>query len=348
MNEIIRAFWYYTLGKYFSQTPPILILFVTNRCNARCRHCFYWQNLKQKTKKELSLKKIKRLSQNLDHLELLLISGGEPFLRDDLSKIVKVFWQNNGLKTISFVTNCLLPEKIAREVKKIVEISPKLQVVVCLSLDGMQKIHDQIRGVKGAFKKVQETYQNLIKLKRKYRNLRIRFNSTVFNFNYKNLFHLIDQMPKLFPESWTLSLSLIRGKPYDSKLKLPEIEELKRLFTYKLEKFKGKRSWSSRFLEKIIFSAQLKTLQEKKQIASCEAGRLIGVVYEDGSVGHCELSPGFDNLKGKTFRQIWQGRKSKDLRKKIVNKKCFCTHECFLFPSMLAHLPSWLKLTPLF
>jgi len=340
MREELRAFYHYTLGKYFAKKPVILTLFVTNLCNARCQHCFYWQNLGKE-------KELEKLSRDLGYLELLLFSGGEPFLRDDLAEIVKIFWRRNHLKTVSIVTNSLLSEKIAKETERILKISPHLLVIVPLSLDGTRKIHDQVRGIKGAFEKVQETSRRLFKLKKKYQNLRIRYTATVFNLNYENLFGLIDQMPRLFPESkecWALSLNLMRGKPRNPDLKLPPVAKLKKLFTYKTEKFKEKRPWATRILEKVIFAAQIKILEEKKQIVPCEAGRVMAVVYEDGAVGHCELLPAVGSLKKRNFNQIWQSKKAKTLREKIIEKKCFCTHECNLFPSLIAHPLGWLKL----
>lgn len=346
MEEEIRAFWHYTLGKYFCQTPPILTLFVTNQCNARCQHCFYWKNLAEE-KKEPSLKEIEKLSQDLGSLELLLFSGGEPFLRKDLAKIVKIFWRNNRLKTVSVVTNGLLPESIEKQVEEMLKISPRLLVNVPLSLDGTQEIHDKYRGVKGAFKKAQETYRRLFRLKKRYSNLRIRLVATVSNFNYQNLFKLIDQMPKLFPKSpevWVFSLNLLRGDPRNPEIKLPSVDKVKKLFIYKNKKFKETRSWTTRILEKIIIAAQIKILEEKKQIVPCEAGRLMAVVYENGLVGHCELLPPVGSLRKKDFRQIWQSKKAKALRRKIVKKKCFCTHQCNLFPSLIAHPFGWFKL----
>jgi len=343
MKESIRTFWYYTLGKYFCQRPPVLTLFVTNRCNARCQHCFYWQSLDKKKKAEISLDVIKKLSLDLNHLELLMISGGEPFLRDDLVEIVKIFWQNNSLKTASLASNFLLPQKTAELLEKIVKISPKLQVIVCPSLDGTEKVHDKIRGVKGAFDKFMQTYQRLTVLQKKYKNLRLRPNGVVFNLNCKDLFKLIDQMPKLFAESWLFSLSLIRGERRNHDLKLPEQNKLKKLFAYKFKKFKGERSLPSRFLEKIIFNIQLKILQGKKQLVPCEAGRLMATVFEDGSVSFCELLGKIGNLKEKSFAEIWQSKKAKTLRKKVVKGECFCTHECMLCPSLIAHPLSFLK-----
>lgn len=345
MKAVLRAFWYYTAGKYFRQTPSVLTLFVTNQCNARCQHCFYWKSLDKRKREELSLAVIEELSRDLGDLELLLISGGEPFLRKDLVEIIKIFWQNNKLKSLSLPTNCLLPKTVEKQVEKILKISPRLLVIIPLSLDGTERIHDQIRGVKGNFKKTQETYRRLIKLSKKYPNLRVRINATVFDFNYQSLFKLIDQMPKLFPNCWTLSLCLMRGKPRNPKLKLPEIKEIKKLYDYKMKKFKGRRPWSYVFMEKIIMAAQIKILQKKRQFVPCESGRLLAVVHEDGLVAMCEDSPNkIGNLKEKSFRELWQSKKAQKLRERIVKKKCCCTHEVCLYTSLVAHPLGWLKL----
>lgn len=332
------------IGKYFCQTPPFLTLFVTNRCNFHCQHCFYWKNLKKPgRKKELSLKEIEKLSQDLGRLKLLSISGGEPFLRSDLADIVRIFTVNNQLRTVSIVTNATLPGKIKKEVKKMLEISNKLLVVICLSVDGTEKMHDSIRGVKGSFKKVVETYKKLRIIKKRYKNLRIRLNATVFNLNYKNLYQLIDQVPQLFPGNYLLSLSLLRGKPRKKSLKLPPPNQLKKLFVYKINRLNGERSWSSKLLERIVFAVQMRILNKRKQIVPCEAGRLMGVVLEDGRVAPCELLSSIGSIREDSFRQIWQSKKAKSLRKKIVKRECFCTHECVLFPSLIAHPLSFLK-----
>ncbi|HUV46570.1 MAG TPA: radical SAM protein [Candidatus Bathyarchaeia archaeon] len=311
-----------------------LTLFVTNQCNLHCRHCFYWQVIKRQ-KKELSLRQIEALSHDLGKLKLLSISGGEPFLRSDLADIIQPFVANNRLRVVSIVTNGSLPGKIQKEVEKILKISSRLLVVVCLSVDGTEKIHDKIRGFKGSFKKMVKTHRRLRLLKEKYKNLRIRQNATVFNLNYKNLYRLIGQAPKLFPDNYLFSLSLLRGRPRDKDLKLPAVDKLKKLFAYKNKRLKGNRSWLSRLVEKIVFRAQIKTLTIKKQIIPCQAGKLMAVILEDGRVAPCELLTPVGNIKKQSFNEIWQGKKMQDARKRISQGKCFCTQEGFLYLSLL-------------
>ena len=60
-------------------TPPFLTLFITSTCNLTCPHCFYWRELNQKD--DLSFDEIAKLSESLDPIENLNLSGGEPFLR---------------------------------------------------------------------------------------------------------------------------------------------------------------------------------------------------------------------------------------------------------------------------
>ncbi len=75
----------------------------------------------------------------------IAFEGGEPLLRKDLAKIL-AFSRSLPLHT-SLITNGTLLES------KIDEISPYINGVVYVSLDGLEKTHDAIRGVGGCFRK---------------------------------------------------------------------------------------------------------------------------------------------------------------------------------------------------
>ena len=100
-----------------------LTFFVTGLCNLRCKMCFYLDNIEKARKKdELTLDEIRKISEKLKPFIWLLISGGEPFLRDDIFDICKTFYQNNNVKNITIPTNGL-------ETEKIIEITDKLERV---------------------------------------------------------------------------------------------------------------------------------------------------------------------------------------------------------------------------
>ena len=70
--------------------------------------------------------------------------GGEPLLRQDLVDIL-AFSRSLPLHT-SLITNGTLLES------RIDEIAPYINGVVYVSLDGLEKTHDAIRGVSGTFR----------------------------------------------------------------------------------------------------------------------------------------------------------------------------------------------------
>jgi MoaA/NifB/PqqE/SkfB family radical SAM enzyme len=75
----------------------------------------------------------------------IAFEGGEPLLRQDLVDIL-AFSRSLPLHT-SLITNGTLLES------RIDEISPYINGVVYVSLDGLERTHDAIRGVSGCFKK---------------------------------------------------------------------------------------------------------------------------------------------------------------------------------------------------
>ncbi len=81
------------LGRPDGATPPLLVLFVNSICNLTCEHCFYWRSLNQRD--DLSYEELERLSADLDPIENLNLSGGEPFLRKDVDRVVRLFVRNN-------------------------------------------------------------------------------------------------------------------------------------------------------------------------------------------------------------------------------------------------------------
>ena len=312
-----------------------MILFITSLCNARCSHCFNWKNLNQKN--DLSIEEIRALSGQLGPIDSLLLSGGEPFLRTDLAEICTLFFENNKIRSISIPTNGLDPLTIKTATKDILIASQGRNVFVNVSLDGTEKIHDKIRQVPGAFKKAIESYLYLEELKKEYCNLNIGIAGTIYNENYDDLFNLIDELKILAPDLQNFNLAFLRGLPKDRTYQLPSTQDLEKIYNYARKHFPKNHSLVNRTIDEIIFELKIKTLRKKTQILTCKAGKLMGVVDANGDVRLCELLEPIGNLREASFEEIWQSREAEAGRKKIANHECWCTHECFLFPSLLAH-----------
>ena len=109
-------------------TPRLdtLILFVTSRCNSVCRTCFYWEELNQNG--DLTFDEILRLSRTMPAFNEVWLSGGEPTLREDLPEIISAFHETNGIRSINFPTNGLLPERLVEQVNRISATCPGLRI----------------------------------------------------------------------------------------------------------------------------------------------------------------------------------------------------------------------------
>ncbi len=318
------------------KTPKTIIFFVTNKCNARCKHCFYWKNINQG--EELSLEEIKKVIKSLKHrISTLAITGGEPFLRDDLVEICEYFCKTNKTKKINLLTNGFLTDKIYNNVKEIVE-KCNAEILVSISLDGTKDVHDKIRGVEGLFDKTIETAKKLKTIK----GLRASFLTTISDKNIENIEKL-----KEFTKDIGLahSFQFVRGSYFsafgiDKKIlndfnpkdaSLPEIGDVEKL-SQLIDSFSG-NSMLSKF-NKLNREYILNILKNKKKIIKCYSGRIDGVIYPNGDVSMCELTKPFANLKNYdyNFYRLWNSKEAKNRRKELTN--CFCTHTCHILNSM--------------
>lgn len=325
------------------KTPVHLIFFVTNRCNLRCSHCFYWRHI-NKSSSEMNLEEIKKIVKSLKNsLESVIITGGEPFLREDLVEVCKIFEKYNKTKKIIIATNGMIPEKIYSQSRRILE-ETNLDLTVQVSIDGFEETHDKIRGVKGCFKNAVETVKRLKQLSEN-RNFNVTITTTIsknnadeienlifFVKNELKAFHGLQFMRNSLKHSFNVPRDFIAD--FDSEKGLLETEEMEKI--YKEIKW-DERNLDSPLLNRVnetLNSHILSILKDKKPVLVCRAGIVDAVVYSNGDVSMCEFTKPFANLKDfeLDFYKLWSSEKARNARLKIKN--CFCIHSCNLINSM--------------
>jgi radical SAM family uncharacterized protein len=116
---------------------------LTYNCNLKCKMCPFWK----RQSKDLSTENEKQILKQIYNSGVCGIGfeGGEPLLRNDLAEIL-AYSRALPLHTSLITNGTLLKSKID-------EIAPYISGMVFVSLDGLEKTHDQIRGVNGCFKK---------------------------------------------------------------------------------------------------------------------------------------------------------------------------------------------------
>lgn len=332
---------------FWKRRPIHLTFFLTRRCNSTCPFCFYLsaKDRRKENSAELSLGEIEKLSSSLGNLLWLAFSGGEIFLRDDIVEITKVFYERNRPAIILFPTNGLLTDVIREKIEAILRYCRKSTIVVKLSLEGLEQQHDSIRGMKGSFQKTMKTYRKLGELLDIYPNFELGVN-TVFNSanqdNMKELTEFINGMHKIK----THTVSLIRGSVSDERLKDIDTEKYHDTIINMASNLEQKKSSVYRFKGAKLKAAQdvlqrrliYETLNQKKQVIPCYAGRLNIVISESGDVFPCEsFSMKMGNVRecGYDLRYILKTAQAREVMQSIRRKKCFCTHECYLMTNIL-------------
>lgn len=329
LNEIYNAV---ILHKY----PVYLIQFVTERCNAKCPHCFV--NFKTE-EDELKLEQIETISKTSGkYLRNIALTGGEPFIRDDLFEIANIWWKNSSVQSISITTNGSMPDKINNFSKQAVAYN--MPVSFFFSYDFIEEKHSNYRRLKDLHIKVKESY-NIVKSLGN--NLNATFSITLTPENVDSAFETYVYMRDVL-KIQNINCAMIRGKNAD----IIDTETRNKL-AYLYKKIQTQRNidfdngtikgFNNNSLTSIILNAKnkmlwkyiLKTFVEKKYISPCNAGSLFGIIYSNGDVAPCELL--YDkagNLKdfNYDFMKCWTSQKSDIIRKNIKCSKCFCTFEC--------------------
>lgn len=115
-------------------------IIVTYRCNARCQMCDTWQ-YPTRPGEEAGV----QVYEKLPYMGSVNVTGGEPFLREDLSDIVSVLKKKTGRLVIS--SNGSLTDRTLRLFEKHRDIG------IRISLEGLPMANDRLRGIRDGFDK---------------------------------------------------------------------------------------------------------------------------------------------------------------------------------------------------
>jgi radical SAM protein with 4Fe4S-binding SPASM domain len=292
----------------------------------------------------LSFDEIKKISSSVGKLLWLAFSGGEIFLRNDIVEITKLFYEKNRPAIILFPTNGLLTDLIKDSIESILSHCNKSVIVVKLSLEGTERLHDSIRG-DGSFRKTIETYNLLKPLLEKYQNFELGINTVFCSANQDSMDELIDFVNGL-EKIRTHTVSLIRGAVSESSLKNIDIDKYNQTISkiaLNLRKnisdtyhFKGARIKAAQDI--VQRSLIYDTITQKKQLTPCYAGKLNLVITETGDIYPCEsfdMKMGNVRDYGYSIKNIIKTDTAQKIIRSIKDKDCYCTHECYLMTNIL-------------
>lgn len=162
---------------------------VTYRCNAKCTMCNRYK-VPSKPEEEISIETIKKLPE----MYFTNITGGEPFIRDDLKDIVRELLKKSDRIVIS--TNGFFTDRIVELCKEFP------QVGIRISIEGLEKTNNEIRGLDDGFNRGYTTLKKLVDMGIKD----VGFGMTVQDRNAADLVPLYNISDELGMEFATASL----------------------------------------------------------------------------------------------------------------------------------------------
>jgi molybdenum cofactor biosynthesis protein A len=200
---------------YDNHGRPInyLRLAVTDRCNLRCFYCMPEEGIKYLPKKELlTFEEIERLVSLMAGMGItkVRLTGGEPFVRNDLMSLLRKIVTIEGIKDVHLTTNGLLTSPHIAELKSLGIAS------VNLSLDTLNK--DRFKAItrRDEFEKTWSTLQQLME-----NQISVKLNCVVMDGkNIEDILPMVELTRNL-----PLSIRFIEEMPFNGEgshyVKLP-------------------------------------------------------------------------------------------------------------------------------
>ncbi len=328
--------------------PVYALIYVTERCDAHCRHCFLWQHLNSRANPELTLEQLERLAASMGPLLQVTLTGGSPELRNDLPAIAAVFHRHCRPVNLTICMNGYHTDKIRSDVVEILRSCPDQNLTVGLSLDGLGSFHDDLRGMKGLFERVVDTFQELGRIKGVASRLRLTCAVCVSELNWESAEATAAWAHEHLPID-LLKPILVRGTTRDPGAHGPHCAAVyDRLVAREAERA-GRRRGSL-----LAAATQAKEAVQQRFIADysrrpgfrvrCSAGRQTAVIRADGTVMGCEMrQETLGDLRGVNMdlRRIWRRAAIREFREKIRREKCACSHHCFVATALLRSPRFW-------
>ena len=358
-KELFPAVIQYHLARMGIMNPanPINVTFsVTNICQSRCKTCQIWDLYRknpEKRKEELTLEEIKKIFRSMGHIYIFNVSGGEPFLRSDITEIIDSACRYLQPGIIHIPTNAIALELIEKKVKEILEVVGKwnnrIQVTIKPSLDHIGENHDQIRGVPGNFKKVIETFNRLKALQQQYPFLHVELGTVISAWNAKDMDKITRFVAELRPDSYRNEIAEIRSEMFNMKDNIsPDPEQYKRavgLFSSQASKNMKNNSLFQKITNSFrltYYDLAVSILKEKRQVIPCYAGISNVHMSPYGDIWPCctlgyEMSMGNVREYNYDFHTVWNSKKADKIRGYIKRGKCYCPLANQAYSNILMH-----------
>lgn len=327
------------VGRDVANMPPSeLHLELTYRCNTACVMC----NLRYLNNDvELSVREISRFvegSKLLGFLDFIVLSGGEPWLRDDFAGIVGFFRKRYPETNILMLSNLSDTGLALGTLAKLERETGLERLSIGSSIDGIGEAHDRVRGKPGCFESLRRT---LSALREKYPGVYCSLNFTltpenseqmlpVFNWCGDNGYHVSFQVMVQKKETEQFSWSGEQYAAVDRQVDgIIERTCTENGITENYdEKLRANPGLLSLLLSYHYIPRYLKT--RERLFPACPCGEKFAMISPSGDLYFCPVHKDLiaGNVAREGFDALWLSRKAETMREFFNRRKCHCWLTC--------------------
>jgi MoaA/NifB/PqqE/SkfB family radical SAM enzyme len=314
---------------------------VTFGCNAKCVMCDSWQ---LSTTDDLSLAEIDRIYRQLPPLDAIRLTGGEPFVRPDMSAIYHSAIEHLRPLFVHISSNGFLTNRIVDFCR---ERDQTVPLELAISIDGVDDYHNEIRGTRSAFRSAWKTLTELA-AQRSAWNLHLTVNQTVVNDEGLEQYEALSERLRpwgiehhlivAYAESATYSLDRERkieqsGFSTFSELTPAKVEQV----LQRARQEAAKLSWFRRKLRLNYLNGVADRILRGRATPprACQALHAHMRLFPNGDVPVCQFnSQIIGNLRTQPFAEVWQSAQAAEQRSWV--RGCSgCWAECEVAPNTI-------------
>ncbi|MFH2070029.1 MAG: radical SAM protein [Elusimicrobiota bacterium] len=307
-------------GPLRKSPPEELHLEVTYRCDSRCVMCELWK--KKDKKDEIKFTEIKRFvreSRYLKNVKRVILSGGEPWLRDDFVEICRFFSKASPDAEIIILSNLMNKSIILKKLGEIFTEVPVGKILLGTSLDGIGTGHDRIRGKRGAYERLLNTVNTI----KKTFPVHITFTFTLSPGNYDQILPVYQKAKE---QKWNMGFQVFVQKR-DIKRMLWTEDKLRTVDKQVRKIMQAIYGETGDIYPLLPWHYLLKYVkQPKRYFQDCPCGEKFAMVDPYGGLYMCPVHKDktIGNIKKEKFDDLWFSEKADKLREFFGKRECHC------------------------
>jgi MoaA/NifB/PqqE/SkfB family radical SAM enzyme len=327
-----------------TKSPQYLLVQFTSRCNAKCSFCCN-SSVREMPVSEVTPEQAGKIAANLGHLFHLAVSGGEPFLRNDLIQWIDAFCQNAQVQSVTIATNGSMPDRIAKALEILTAHHTHTVFTLLLSVDAYGPRHDDIRNLPGLYELVKKSYDAAMTVRKaRPRAMRLILSSVLSAANEEYFLRDLELLHKDFPDADSHEVNLVRTN-HDSPGRLDVPVDI---YRKSLEWVTRNRSGGALYhnIHQALFERTSELTRQaamgKTPKIACRAGQGFATINASGQVILCEERS--DRVLGDLQNFNWNLRAllfNPEIARKsaLLRGECFCRSDCVIRFN-LTHCPS--------